>query len=161
MANTYCYPVMIWDTSQTPAVRKTGLTPTVVAVYKLSDGSSISTSDVTVSEAGNGLYRVLYDPVANGEAVCQIDFGSTLTVSQDRYVNVTLAVYTMIDMAQPTVAHGSVTSETVGQAMVAAIVDAFGKWVISGTTWNMYRQNGTDIEKAFTLDSSSAPLQRT
>ena len=67
---------------------------------------------------------------------------------------------TRLDMTQavPT----SNTAETVGDALNAARVQGFGKWAISGTTLNLYANDGTTVVKALTLaPTGSAPTSRT
>lgn len=53
------------------------------------------------------------------------------------------------------------TTETVGDALLAARAQGFGKWALVGTTLTLYAHDGTTALKAFTLDSASAPTSRT
>lgn len=53
------------------------------------------------------------------------------------------------------------TAQTVGDALNAARAQGFGKWTISGTTLTLYAGDGTTVVRTFTLDSSTAPTQRT
>jgi hypothetical protein len=52
------------------------------------------------------------------------------------------------------------TVHTVGDALNAARAQGFGKWVISGTTLTLYASDGVTAVRTFTLDSASAPTQR-
>jgi len=52
------------------------------------------------------------------------------------------------------------TAETVGDCLNAARAQGFGKWVRSGTTLTLYANDGTTAVKTFTLDSGTAPTQR-
>lgn len=52
------------------------------------------------------------------------------------------------------------TAQTIGDAMNAARAQGFGKWVLSGTTLNLYAADNTTVVRTFTLDSSTAPTQR-
>ncbi len=52
------------------------------------------------------------------------------------------------------------TAQTVGDALNAARAQGFGKWVLSGTTLTLYASDGTTAVRTFTLDSASAPTQR-
>jgi hypothetical protein len=52
------------------------------------------------------------------------------------------------------------TAQTVGDALNAARAQGFGKWVLSGTTLTIYAPDGTTPVRTFTLDSASAPTQR-
>lgn len=52
------------------------------------------------------------------------------------------------------------TAETVGDALNAARAQAFGKWVLSGTTLRLYASDGSTVVRTFTLDSATAPTQR-
>lgn len=63
------------------------------------------------------------------------------------------------DMAQ--VVPTSNTAQTVGDALNGARAQAFGRWSLSGTTLNLYAADGTTIVRSFTLDSATAPTQRT
>ncbi len=53
------------------------------------------------------------------------------------------------------------TAQTLGDALNAARANGFGKWVISGTTLNLYAADGSTIIKTFTLDSATNPTSRT
>lgn len=53
------------------------------------------------------------------------------------------------------------TTETIGDALLAARVQGFGKWVASGTTLSLYAADETTVLIAFTLDSASSPTSRT
>jgi hypothetical protein len=53
------------------------------------------------------------------------------------------------------------TAQTVGDALNAARAQGFGKWVLAGTSLTLYAADGTTIVRTFTLDSASAPTQRT
>ena len=65
---------------------------------------------------------------------------------------------TQLDLTQavPT----SNTAETVGDCLMAARADGFGKWTLSGTTLTLYANDGTTALRTFTLDSSTAPTSR-
>lgn len=52
------------------------------------------------------------------------------------------------------------TDQTVGDALNAARAQGFGKWAISGTTLTLYAADGTTAVRTFTLDSATAPTQR-
>ena len=52
------------------------------------------------------------------------------------------------------------TAQTVGDALNAARAQGFGKWVLSGTTLTLYAADGTTAVRTFTLDSATAPCQR-
>jgi hypothetical protein len=52
------------------------------------------------------------------------------------------------------------TAQTVGDALNAARAQGFGKWFLSGTTLTIYAPDGTTPVRTFTLDSASAPTQR-
>lgn len=49
---------------------------------------------------------------------------------------------------------------TLGDALIAAEAQGVGKWTLVGTTLTLYRHDGTTVARTFTLDSSSAPTQR-
>jgi len=53
------------------------------------------------------------------------------------------------------------TAQTVGDALNAARAQGFGKWVITGTTLNLYANDGSTVVRSFTLDSGSTPTSRT
>jgi hypothetical protein len=48
----------------------------------------------------------------------------------------------------------------VGDALNAARAQGFGKWVLSGTTLTLYAPDGATAVRTFTLDSATAPTQR-
>lgn len=52
------------------------------------------------------------------------------------------------------------TAQTVGDALNAARAQGFGKWVLSGTSLVLYAGDGTTAVRTFTLDSATAPTQR-
>jgi hypothetical protein len=52
------------------------------------------------------------------------------------------------------------TAQTLGDALNAARAQGFGKWVLSGTTLTLYAADGTTSVRTFTLDSATAPTQR-
>jgi len=70
---------------------------------------------------------------------------------------VTTPVTISLSQAIPT----SNTVQTIGDALNAARAQGFGKWTISGTTITLYAGDGTTVVRTFTLDSSTAPTQRT
>lgn len=51
-------------------------------------------------------------------------------------------------------------AQTVGDALNAARAQAFGKWVLSGTSLTLYAADGTTVVRTFTLDNSVSPTQR-
>jgi len=53
------------------------------------------------------------------------------------------------------------TAQTLGDSLNAARAQGFGKWVITGTSLVLYAGDGTTVVRTFTLDSSTAPTQRT
>ena len=67
--------------------------------------------------------------------------------------------YVSIDMTE--VVSLSNTTNTVGDCLNAARAQGFGKWVISGTTLSLYAPDGSTVIRSFTLDSATAPTQRT
>jgi hypothetical protein len=52
------------------------------------------------------------------------------------------------------------TAQTVGDALNAARAQGFGRWVLSGTALTIFAADGTTPVRTFTLDSASAPTQR-
>jgi hypothetical protein len=52
------------------------------------------------------------------------------------------------------------TPNTVGDALNAARALGFGKWVITGTSLNLYAPDGTTIIRSFTLNSATEPTSR-
>lgn len=67
----------------------TGLSPSVAALKKESDNSTLSTV-IIFTETTPGVYRFAFDPVANGEAFLRVDLGFTVP-TQHRYVDIFLA----------------------------------------------------------------------
>jgi hypothetical protein len=61
----------------------------------------------------------------------------------------------------PTVPMTGNGANSVGDCLNAARAQGFGKWAISGDTLTLYGSDGTTVVRTFTLDSSSAPTQRT
>lgn len=53
------------------------------------------------------------------------------------------------------------TGDTVGGALLGARAQAFGRWVLSGTTLTLYAADGTTVVRTFTLDDADAPTSRT
>lgn len=52
------------------------------------------------------------------------------------------------------------TGQTLGDALNAARAQGFGKWILSGTTLTLYAADGTTAVRTFSLDSATAPTQR-
>lgn len=52
------------------------------------------------------------------------------------------------------------TPNTVGDALNAARALGFGKWVITGTSLNLYAPDGSTIIRSFTLNSATEPTSR-
>jgi hypothetical protein len=73
----------------------------------------------------------------------------TYKFSQEQTLDLTQAVPT------------SNTTQSVGDALNAARALGFGKWVISGTTLNLYAPDNTTIVRSFTLNSATEPTART
>jgi len=67
--------------------------------------------------------------------------------------------HTQLDMTQPIPT--SNTAQTLGDSLNAARASGFGKWVIIGTTLNIYAPDGTTVVRSFTLNSATEPTART
>lgn len=65
---------------------------------------------------------------------------------------------TKLDLTQPI--PNSNTAQTVGDALLAARAQGFGKWIKSGTTLNLYAPDGSTIIRSFVLDDPDFPTQR-
>jgi hypothetical protein len=52
------------------------------------------------------------------------------------------------------------TGNTVFDCLNAARAQGFGKWALSGTSLTLYGSDGSTVVRAFTLDSPTAPTQR-
>lgn len=52
-------------------------------------------------------------------------------------------------------------TETVGDALLAARAQGFGKWTLVSTTLTLYANDGTTPLRVFTLDSATTPTSRT
>jgi hypothetical protein len=77
------FPFTVRDNAaDPPGTRMEGLTPTWVHFKRLDTGVAI-TPQPTVTEIGQGQYRVSYDPTV--EAVGQLDCGAGLANPADRY----------------------------------------------------------------------------
>jgi hypothetical protein len=72
--------------------RKVGLTFAIVQCSTLGVTPTPITgaAQPTIVEIGEGQYLALYDPEANGEAMLQLDAGSTLSNASDRYIDIPL-----------------------------------------------------------------------
>jgi hypothetical protein len=53
------------------------------------------------------------------------------------------------------------TPNTTGDALNASRALGFGKWVVTGTSLNLYAPDGTTIIRSFTLNSATEPTSRT
>lgn len=84
-----------------------------------------------------------------------VSFGTLLWSGSGQ---VTLGSPVNINMSQavPT----SNTAQTLGDALNAARVQAFGKWTLSGVTLILYNSDNT-VARTFTLDNALAPTLRT
>lgn len=65
-----------------------------------------------------------------------------------------------LNLAQAVPNSASASPQTVGDALLAARAQGFGKWALSGTTLSLYASDGTTVVRTFTLDSASAPTTR-
>jgi hypothetical protein len=70
--------------------------------------------------------------------------------------SVTAAV--TVDMTQAVAT--SNTANTHGDCLNAARAGAFGKWTLSGTTYNLYAPDNSTVVKSFTLNSATTPTSR-
>ncbi len=52
-------------------------------------------------------------------------------------------------------------TESVGDALLAARAQGFGKWTLVSTTLTLYANDGTTPLRVFTLDSATTPTSRT
>jgi hypothetical protein len=146
------------NASYPPGERKTGLTPTWLFFKQLSDASNIAPP--AIREMGGGMYAFDYDPIANHEAVGQIDAGDTLVNSSDRYVDVAITRdVSQVDLTQPVPLVNS--AHTLGDALNAARAQGFGKWTCEGTALTLYAADGVTPVRSFTLDDPDAPHSRT
>lgn len=109
--------------------------------------SLTSLSGVTAAGALGGL-PVLDSNLTTKANVTEIN-GTTVSTAGTVQIDMTQAIPT------------SNTAQTVGDALNAARAQGFGKWVLSGTTLTLYAGDGTTVVRTFTLDSSTAPTQRT
>jgi hypothetical protein len=82
---------------------------------------------------------------------------------QPTQTGVTIPSVTTVAAANLNLAQSVPTSnsaQTIGDALNAARAQGFGKWVLSGTTLSLYAADGSTIVRSFTLDSATAPTQR-
>lgn len=156
-----------------PTAGSTTLT-TSLSVSTSSSPTTITTGagSVTVLDLLNGDIVFAYDPVASGEAVLQFTFTKSATTFSGGGVfsvvctkesaliisSLTSTGKLLLDLTQavPT----SNTAQTTGDAFNAARADGFGKWTLSGTTLTLFAGDGTTTVRTFTLDSGTAPTQR-
>ena len=92
----------------------------------------------------------------------------TASLSGDLTSTMKTSVTTAATAATPTVVlnmaqsvPSSNTAQTLGDALNAARAQGFGKWVLSGTSLTLYAGDGTTVVRTFSLDSATAPTQRT
>ena len=122
------------------------------------DGSNLTGRVKSITTTG-GTRKITISGLAhaptNGAGFTLVNLGGLFP---NYFPNVNSSGNSTIDLTQavPT----SNTAETVGDALNAARAQGFGKWSISGTTLNLYANDGTTVVKAFTLDSSTAPTSR-
>jgi hypothetical protein len=83
---------------------------------------------------------------------------SPTTLSNITIPTVSSVTSASLNLDQPVPA--SNTAQTVGDALNAARAQGFGKWVLSGTTLTLYAPDGATAVRTFTLDSATAPTQR-
>jgi hypothetical protein len=83
---------------------------------------------------------------------------SSTTLSNITIPTVSTVTAANLNMSQPIPT--SNTGQTVGDSLNAARAQGFGKWVWSGTTLTLYAADGTTTVRSFTLDSATAPTQR-
>ena len=149
--------------------RKAELSPVWVFLKRLSDGVDIS-SPPAITEITQGQYKFAFDAEASGEAAGQIDAGISILNASDRYIDVLLirdssrlqtgigSSGCLLDLGQAIPAAN--TGQTVGDALNAARAQGFGRWKIVGNQLSLYAADGTTVVKVFTLDSTTAPTER-
>jgi hypothetical protein len=87
------YPFTVRDSTVSSGDnRKAGLTLTIAQCSTLGATPTPITGAArpTIVPIGLGQYIALYDPEANGEAMLQVDAGSTLSNPSDRYIDIPL-----------------------------------------------------------------------
>jgi hypothetical protein len=65
----------------------------------------------------------------------------------------------LVSMTQAVSMTGN-TANSVGDCLNAARAQGFGRWALAGTTLTLYGSDNSTVVRTFTLDSSSAPTQR-
>ena len=114
--------------------------------------------------------RVILQPTQTGVTIPAVTTTTNLTnapTAGDLTATMKTSVTTAASSATPVATLNftqaiptSNTAQTVGDALNAARAQGFGKWVISGTTVTLYAGDGTTVVHTFTLDSATAPTQR-
>lgn len=112
-------------------------------------------SDVTAgfSELGGGEYAWSYASFADGFAG-RVDFYSGSTFETSTGVNPS-----QVDLSG--VLSETPTAGTVGEALLYALAVGQYKLSVAGTTMTLYKANGTDVLKTWTLNSATNPTSRT
>lgn len=163
MATSFNYFLTVRDHTLASGVdnRKTGLTGTVIMLRNAVNNTVLATTLVGVYEVGLGIYKLNYDPETNGEAVGQIDFGTGLTLPDDRYVDFTLTAYGLLTLNQTVANTLANPGNTVGAGLLGGEAASFGGQSIAGTAFKIMARDGITVLKTFTLNSTSNPTQRT
>ena len=106
-----------------------------------------------------GLYRIDWPDAAFASGVRNVILSVSYSGAFSEHVRCELSPTTNQDM--DTALSESPTAGTVGEALLYALATGKYKLAISGTTMTLYKSNGTDALKTWTLNSPTAPTSRT
>ena len=136
--------------------------PVAIGITNQSTTGSFISGGFCEVDAANlpGLYRfdIPNDVFSSGVSSSVVHLAN-LTNNDKTMITYKFSDIQTIDVTQaiPT----SNTAQSVGDALNAARALGFGKWVISGTTLNLYAPDNTTIVRSFTLNSATEPTART
>jgi hypothetical protein len=130
--------------------------------------TALSTAQWTNSLATNLGTLAGHDPGATLASTANITAGTITTVSGNvtgsvgsvtgAVGSVTSAVTISLATAVPTTGNAA---NTIGDCFNAARAQGFGPWTINGTSLTLYAADGVTAVHTFTLNSATAPTQRT
>jgi hypothetical protein len=117
-----------------------------------------------VTNLATGRYLATFTVPSGYAAGDQLAAIATYAVSSVNHTDIVLqsalTVPVDLDLAQLTGDTGSLVVGSVGEALAAARAQGFGKWVITGTALVLYASDGITQIRSFTLNSATAPTQR-
>jgi len=113
-----------------------------------------SVSNVTGGIAGN-----VTGSVGSVTSLTTTTIAAAILATPSQLLQTDSSGHALVSLTQVIPATGN-TGNSLADCLNAARAQGFGKWILSGTTLTLYGADGATVVRTFTLDSASAPTQR-